>query len=190
MRSGAGRTGDVMPKGTKAGQMQQFTPEQMKLLSEMMGNVGPDSYLSRLAGGDESMFNEIEAPALRQFQELQGQMGSRFSGMGMGAQKSSGFKNSMGQAGSDFAMQLQAQRQQLQQQAIKDLMGHSQMLLGQRPYERFMIQKPQQQQQGGFGGWGSVGGAALGGLAGMASGNPGMGFKGAQLGSQIGSGFD
>jgi len=190
MRSGAGRTGDVMPKGTKSGQMQQFTPEQMKLFSQLFSNVGPDSYLSKLAGGDEGMFSEIEAPAMRQFQGLQGQMGSRFSGMGMGAQKSSGFRNSMGQAGSDFAMQLQAQRQGLQQQAIKDLMGYSNQLLGQNPYERFMIQKPQQQQKSGLGGWGSAGGAVLGGAAGAYFGGPAMGIQGAQLGSQVGSGFD
>ena len=191
MRSGAGKTGDVLPKGTKAGQLQQFTPEQMKLFSQLFSNVGPDSYLSKLAGGDEGLFSEIEAPALRQFQELQGQMGSRFSGMGMGAQKSSGFRNSMGQAGSDFAMKLQSQRQGLQRQAIQDLMGYSNQLLGQSPYERFMIEKQQKpQQQGGLGGWGSAGGALLGGAGGFLMGGPAMGIQGAQLGATVGSGFD
>lgn len=189
MVSGAGRTGTIIPKGTKTGQLQQFTPEQMKLFSQLFSNVGPDSYLSRLAGGDQGLFNEIEAPALRQFQELQGQLGSRFSGMGIGAQKSSGFRNAMGQAGSDFAMQLQSQRQALQRQAIQDLMGYSNQLLGQRPYEQFLIQK-QQKQKSGLGGFGALGGALLGGAGGFALGGPMGGFEGASIGANVGSGFD
>ncbi len=139
MQSGGGISGDVIPKGYKSGQLQQFTPEQMQLFSQLFGHVSPDSQTGRLASGDQSMFGEIEAPALRQFQELQGQMGSRFSGMGMGSQKSSGFQNTMGQMGADFAQQLQSQRQNLQRQAIQDLMGNSSMLLGQQPYERNLI---------------------------------------------------
>jgi hypothetical protein len=143
MKSGGGITGDVIPKGYRSGQLQQFTPEQMQLFSQLFGHVSPDSFTSRLASGDESAFGETEAPALRQFQELQGQMGSRFSGMGMGAQKSSGFRNTMGQMGSDFAQQLQSQRQGLQRQAIQDLMGYSTKLLGQSPYERNLIKEEQ-----------------------------------------------
>jgi hypothetical protein len=139
--SGGGMRGDKIPKGYKASQLQQFTPEQMQLFQSMFSHLGPDSYLSRLAGGDEEMFNEMEAPAMRQFSELQGNMGSRFSQMGMGAQKSSGFKNTMSQAGSNFAQDLQSRRQELQRNAIKDLMGMSNELLGQKPYERQLVEK-------------------------------------------------
>lgn len=132
---------EKIPKGYKAGALQQFSPEQMQLFQQLFSNVGPDSYLSRLAGGDESIFKEIEAPAFRQFQELQGDIGSRFSNMGMGARRGSGFQNSANQQSSDFAMQLQSQRQGLQQQAIKDLMGLSSELLGQRPFERTLTEK-------------------------------------------------
>ena len=186
MQSGGGATGDVLPRGYKSGQMQNFTPEQMQLFSQLFSNVGPDSYLSRLAGGEEGMFNEIEAPALRQFQELQGQLGSRFSGMGMGGQKSSGFRNSMGQMGSDFAMQLQAQRQGLQRQAIQDLMGHSNMLLGQQPYERFMVEKAEKPKSK----WGSLIGGGAGALGGFFLGGPAGAAGGYQLGSSVGSSFD
>lgn len=134
--------GDVLPKGYAAGQMQQFTPEQMQLYKSMFGQVGPDSYMAKLAGGDKAAFDQLEAPALRQFQGLQGDLSSRFSGAGMGARKSSGFQNTMNQASSDFAQQLQSQRMGIQQQAWKDLMGMQNELLGQRPYERFMEQKP------------------------------------------------
>ena len=135
--------GDIIPKGYKQGQMQNFTPEQMQLFQQMFSQISPDSYTSKLAGGDESMFQEMEAPALRQFSELQGGLASRFSGMGgLGARKSSGFQNTMNSAASNFAQDLQGRRQELQRNAIKDLMGMSSELLGQRPYERTMTEKP------------------------------------------------
>jgi hypothetical protein len=121
--------------------MQQFTPDQMQLFQQMFGHVGQDSYLSKLAGGDQSQFDQLEAPALKQFSELQGGLASRFSGMGSGAQKSSGFKNTMNQASQDFAGQLQSQRMGIQRQALHDLMGISHELLGQRPYEQFAAPK-------------------------------------------------
>lgn len=113
---------------------QNFTPEQMNLFQQLFGQVGPESNLNKLANGDEETFNQMEAPALRQFSGLQGNLASRFSGMGMGARRSSGFQNTMGAAASDFAQQLQGNRQNLQRQALMDLMGISQNLLGQEPY--------------------------------------------------------
>lgn len=127
--------------GYRPAQLQQFNPDQMKLFERMFGQVGPDSYLSRLAGGDEEIFNQIEAPALRQFSGLQGNIASRFSGMGSGAQRSSGFKNTLNQASSDFASDLQAQRMGLQRNAIQDLHQMSNDLLNQRPYENFLLKK-------------------------------------------------
>ena len=127
--------------GYQSAQMQQFTPEQMQLFQQMFGLLGPQSYLGKLSGGDESMFQQMEAPALRQFGALQGNIASRFSGMGSGARRSSGFQNVMGGAASDLAERLQSQRMGLQQQAIRDLMGMSSNLLQQRPYENFLVQK-------------------------------------------------
>jgi hypothetical protein len=136
---------DKTPKGYKSGALQQFTPEQMELLTQMYSHVGPDSYLSRLASGDQSQFAEMEAPALKQFSELQGGLSSRFSGLGgagaLSSRGSSGFQNTMNQAGMDFASQLQSNRQGLQRQAIQDLMGLSNQLLGQRPWERTLTEK-------------------------------------------------
>lgn len=137
----SGKFNDQIPKGYKMGQIQQFTPQQMNLMNQNMGMVGPDSYLSRLAGGDQSAYGEMEAPAMRQFQELQGQNASRFSGMGMGARRGSGFQNAMNQSTSDFAQDLAAKRMDYRRQAIQDLMGFSSNLLGQRPYERNLIKK-------------------------------------------------
>lgn len=183
-----GRQGEVIPKGYRAGQLANFTPEQMGLFEQMFSHVGPDSYLSKLAGGDQSTFGEIEAPALRQFNELQGGMASRFSQGGggrgaLGARKSSGFQNSSNAAASDFAQQLQSQRQGLQRQALQDLRGMSQELLNQRPYERFMQEKQQKQ---GFN-WGGLGGGLLGAAGGFFAGGPMGAMSGAGMGYNMGS---
>lgn len=180
-----GMTKEKIPSGFKKGTLNNFTPEQMQLFQQLFGHLGPDSFLSKLASGDQGMFDEMEAPALRQFSGLQGNLASRFSGMGgLGARKSSGFQNTINSAASNFAQQLQSQRQGLQQQALQDLMGLSNQLLGQRPQENFLIQK--QQNQSGLGG---ALGAGLGGLGGLLVGGPGASMQGAQLGYGIGSQF-
>jgi len=169
MNAGRRMTGsrDVIPKGYQQGQLQQFTPEQMQLFQQMFGHLGQGSFLSKLAGGDESQFEQLEAPALRQFGELQGGLASRFSGMGSGARRSSGFQNVMNQASGDFAQQLQSQRLGLQRQALMDLMGMSESLLGQRPYQKFLTEKQvpfwQKLLEGGLGGLSGGIGTGLGG---------------------------
>jgi len=189
MGSPSGRSGNVIPKGYKQGQLQQFTPQQLQLFQQLFSQVSPGSSLSNLANGDQSTFDQMEAPAMRQFQGLQGQLSSRFSGMGSGARNSSGFQNSATAASSNFAQDLQSQRQSLQRQAIMDLMGISSNLLGQRPYEQFLLEKPKKQHQSS--GWGGLLGAGIGGIGGLLAGggNPLTAFQGAQLGYGVGSGF-
>lgn len=168
--------------------VQQYTPEQMQLFQQLFGQVSPDSYTSRLAGGDESLFAEMEAPALRQFGELQGGMASRFSGMGgLGARKSSGFSNTMNQAASSFAQDLQSRRQELQRNAIRDLMGMSQQLLANEPYQYFS--EPTQNKRSFLdklmGGALPIAGAGIGGFFG----GPAGAAIGGQMGSQAAQGF-
>ena len=166
-----GMQGNKIPKGYKYGQIQQYTPEQMNLHGSLYKHLEPGSYLSRLAGGEEGIFDELEAPAFRQFSGLQGNIASRFSGQGgLGARKSSGFQNAMSGAASDFALQLQSQRQGLQQQAIKDLMGLSGDLLNQRPYDKFLVEKQQKQKQGID--WGGIAQKAIPAALGFALGGP------------------
>lgn len=178
-----------VPSGYKSGQMQQFTPEQMQLFQQMFSQVSPDSFTSRIAGGDQGAFEEMEAPAMRQFSEVLGGLGSRFSGMGgpgsLGARKSSGFQNTATAAASNFAQDLASRRQQLQRQAIQDLMGMSSDLLGKRPYEQFLVPKQQKESTG----WGGLAGGALGGIGGFLAGGPSGALTGAQLGYNLGSGF-
>lgn len=139
--SGMAAMGNKIPKGYRSGYMQQFTPEQMQLFQNMFGQVGQGSFLSRLAGGDEGMFQQMEAPAHREFQGQLGQLASRFSGMGLGGRHGSGFQLASTQAASDFSQDLASRRMMLQRQAIQDLMGMSNDLLGQRPYEQFLVPK-------------------------------------------------
>ncbi len=181
----SGRVGNKLPSGSRIGQYANYTPQQMELHQRGFEQVAPNSYLSRLAGGDQSLFGEMEAPALKQFSALQGGLASRFSGKGdFGGRRSSGFQNQSNAAASDLAQQLQGNRQNLQRQAIMDLQNMSRELLGQRPYEQFRYDK---QNKGALGGWGGVGGAALGGIGGAFVGMP---FQGAAAGYNIGSQFD
>lgn len=167
--------------GYNVGRTNNFTPEQMDLFQSLFSHVSPESYTGRLATGDESLFGEMEAPALRQFSALQGNLASRFSGMGAGARKSSGFQNVSNQAASEFAQDLQSRRQDLQRQAIKDLMGMSSEILGQRPFEEFLMEPKQKKSflQKILGGILPIGGSLIGGAFG--------GPSGAALGGRIGS---
>lgn len=186
LRSRPNFKGDIVPKGYRTGQLQQYTPEQLELFGSQFQHLGPDSYLSRLAGGDQELFAEMEAPALRQFSGLAGGLANRFatgSGRGsMGNLRSSGFQNTGTAAASNFAQELQANRQNLQRQALQDLMGYSNQILNQRPYERFLREKPQEQPSGK----GSLIGGLLGGVGGAFFGQP---IAGAQFGSAVGSFF-
>lgn len=134
--------GHKSPSGYRSGYLGQYTPEQMELFQQMFGDVGPESFLGRLAGGDQALFADIERPALQQFAGLQGNIASKYSGMGLGGRRSSGFQNEQTSAAQQFAQQLQSQRMGLQQQAIRDLSGMRHKLLAERPYEQFMVEKP------------------------------------------------
>lgn len=147
--SRGGGKGDIIPKGYRGGAIQQFTPEQLNLFSQLFSNLGSDSNLSRLAEGDESLFNEMEAPAMRQFSGLLGGLSNRFatgSGRGStGALRSSGFQNEGTAAASNFAQELASNRQNLSRQALRDLFEMSHMLMGERPYERILANKRQKE---------------------------------------------
>lgn len=176
--------GNKIPSGYRHGQINQFTPEQTQLFQQLFGHVGPGSFLSQIAGGDQSAFAQQEAPAMRQFQELLGQNASRFSGMGLGARRGSGFQNAINSATSNFAQDLAAKRQEMQRQALFDLMGFSNQLLGQRPYDQFLVEKQQRQSP-----WGSAIGTGLGAAAGAYFGGPQGAMTGAQIGNSIGGQF-
>ena len=186
--SRGGGKGDIIPKGHRAGVLQEFTPEQIEMFQNMFGQIGPDSDIFKMASGDESYFDEMEAPAWRKFQEAQGQLGSRFSQLApgaMSAQRGGGFKNQAGQLGSDFAMNLASNRQNLSRQALKDLMEMSHMLMNEKPYERIISGKKEKESTN----WGGLAGAGVGAVGGFFAGGPAGAFTGAYAGYNIGSNF-
>jgi hypothetical protein len=172
------------PKGHR--QYQQFTPEQMDIFGRSQELVGPDSYLSRLANGDQSMFEQMEAPAWKLLGQAQQSLGNRYSQFApgaMSAQRGSGHGQAQNQLSSDFAQDLASRRMGLQRQATLDLFNMSQELMGQRPYA---LQERQQKQQSG---WGGLFGAGIGGLAGLTTRNPYWALQSAKLGYDVGSAF-
>ena len=186
MRTRPNFSGDVVPKGYRTGQLQQYTPEQLQLFGQLFPFLGEGSYLQRLAGGDESLFQEMEAPAQRQFASQLGGIANRFAGGtgrgSLGTLRSSGFQNTASAHAANFAQELAANRQNLQRQGIRDLFELSNLLLGQKPYDRFLTEKQQKQPSG----WGSLAGGLAGGIGGAFFGQP---VAGAQFGSALGSFF-
>lgn len=155
-----------LPKisGYKSAQMPNFTPEMFELFNKLLGGIsggvgGATDFLSKLAGGDEGMFEQLERPAMRNFEKFLGQAGTRFSHLGAG--DSSYFENAIAGEGADMAERLQSQRLGLQQQAVQSLLGNSQTLLGQQPYQNFLQPKEKKQDMFGGGDIASMFGAAL-----------------------------
>lgn len=172
-----------MPGGYRRVQYDKFTPEQQRVFSEMIGLLGPESFLNMIAQGDETAFEDLEAPAFRQFGEQMGGLASRFAGMGQGALKSSGFRNTASQAASDFAQNLQSQRLGLRRQATADIMDFGNRILNQQPYGEYMYAKRPKRNffADVIGAVAAPVGAAIGGKFG--------GNQGARVGLQAGGGF-
>ena len=165
--------------------------EQQSLINQGLGGVqqhlgGALNNIGQMAaGGSPEQWAQLEAPALRQFQDLIGGIGARFSGLGMGAQKSSAFQNALGGAGADLAERLQANRLNLQRLAQSQLMDLYSGLINQNPYESFLIEKERKNRWGGllsgltsgalagsaFGPWGTAAGSLVGGLGGYFGGS-------------------
>lgn len=130
--------------------MPRLTPEQQQLFSQVMGASGPGilggiGNLSQMAGGGSPEFwEQLEAPAHRQFGQAIGGIGSRFSQLApgaMSAQRSSGFQNALTGAAGDFASQLQSQRMGMQQSAIQQLLGLYGNLIGTQQFDTRLLPK-------------------------------------------------
>lgn len=148
MASNGSSAGSQSISGHNLKSIPNFTPQQMQLFQSLLGGVGQGGnqglgYLSKLAGGDEASFQQQEAPAYAAFNKSLGQIGSRFSQFG--AQDSSAFQNAVSGQGQSLAENLKSQRSQTQQDAISRLLGFSNQLIGQRPYENVL-----QKESGGF----------------------------------------
>lgn len=169
IKSSFGPAGSILGKGKIAGykyaQLPTMSPDQMNFFKSLLGQSqqgagqGVD-YLSKLAGGDQGMFEQMEAPAYSALQKAGSQLGSQFSGMGMGGQQSSGFQNALAGASGELGQNLASQRMGLQQNAIAELLGLSKSLLGTNTFENTLFEQPKKPSF-----WQSL----LGGLQGAAS---------------------
>lgn len=167
------------PMGMGNYAINQFSKEQESVFGDQFQHLNKGSYLDRLASGDQQLYSEMEAPQFRKYNAQMGQLGSYFSGMGMGGRKSSGFQNAANQQSVDFAQELQKNRSEMRNNAIKNLMGLSDQLLNQRPQERGFTENPEDPNNHK-----RFAGTAIGGITGLMFGNP---VGGAQLGYQWGS---
>lgn len=140
------------PKGNISGyklrNVPNYNPQQMQLFAKLLGPLlggqglsGGLDFLQGLAGGDESMFEQAEAPAYRAFNKQIGELGSRFAGFGSGSLDSSAFQQATSGAAGELAENLQSKRLGLQTGAIERLLGLSQNLLQERPYDSFLEKK-------------------------------------------------
>lgn len=136
-------------RGTPYQQIQMPTkdPKAMELYQQIAQALGPHlkntvgNIGQMAAGGTEEQWNQLEAPAMRQFNQFQGNMASRFSGAGMGSRHSSGFQNTMTGASTDLAERLQGNRMNLQQNAQSQLLGLYQNLMGTDTFDTQFLQK-------------------------------------------------
>ena len=77
---------------------------------------------------DPEFFNKFEAPAFRQFNEdIAPGLANRYASMGSGGSTgSTGFRNQLAREGGNLATNLSAQRGQMQQNAVPQMLGYAQ----------------------------------------------------------------
>lgn len=127
-------------KNAKIFKENRLTSEQRSLLKDLskhpyahLPNITKDpnyqagtGYLQKIISQDPELMKQFEAPAMRQFNEqIVPGIAERFSGMG--AQNSSAFQQTMGQAGSGLSERLAAMRAGLGMDAAQQLYGYSQL---------------------------------------------------------------
>lgn len=97
--------------------------------------------LLSMAQGKSDAFEQLEAPALAQFQQqIAPGIAQRYAGSGIGS--SSGMQNAIAGAGANLAQNLQGQRMGLMQQSIHDVLGLGNMLLGMPTQQFGLAQNP------------------------------------------------
>jgi hypothetical protein len=194
--AGAGAlTGSKGEKGSTYGKNQLSMIDQI-LQSIKGGMGGPNQDITQQQGyqqgndffnslfNNQDFFNNMEAPAMRQFDEMGGELGNRFAAQGSGGSTgSTGFRNLLGREAQNLSSNLAAQRGNMQQNAVPQMLQYSQA-----PVSNWMSQMQQALQptqntyqgpsMGAFGGLAAPfaqGAASIYGMrAGQQSANPGQ----------------
>lgn len=121
----------------RAVQLPTTTDPQQQLLSRLLGGLGQPlgsglQNLQNILGGNQEAFDAFQKPTMRQFNEqVLPSIAQQFGASGAGS--SSGFNQSLARAGERLSETLGAQRANLQQNALSQLMG----LLGQSQEPQF-----------------------------------------------------
>lgn len=181
--------------GYKSISVPTMSPEVMDRWRRTIGAVEPSALssigdLGRISQGDESYFQQLEAPAHRQYQQGIGQLASRFSAGGpgsgsMSARQSSAFANAGAGYAGEFAENLAAQRYSLQDRAREQLLSLYGELMSSDPYEQVL----QKRKQSGWKKWLGASLPIIGGVAGGIAGGPAGAIAGSSIGSSAGGAF-
>lgn len=165
---------DLLRFPTRGGQSAQTYSQLSQLFPEIM----------QQARGAPGAFEAMEAPAMRQFQQqIAPGIAQRYAGTGIGA--SSGMQNALANAGSNLAEDLAANRQNLMQQSMQNVLSLGDLLL-RNPDEEFAFrQKGPSWWKQALGLAGPIAGAGLGGFLGGGTG----GLLGLMGGTGFGRGF-
>jgi hypothetical protein len=172
-------------------QMPRMSPEVMRMWQELSSSIGPGvkqslGDISTMAkGGTPEYWQQLEAPAKRDFGAIQGNIAARYGHAG--ALKSSGFQNVMSGQARGLAESLQAQRLNLQQSARDQLLNLYTQLMGNDPYEMALVEK--QKKPNYFNKIMQAGLPIAGGIAGGIFGGPSGAVMGADLGNTFGQYF-
>lgn len=157
--------------GYKVKKIPTMGEDQKGLYDQLYGSIRPalgpaTSQLSQLAQGSPGMFQQLEAPAFRQFKEqLMPRLAEQQTARGGG--RSSGYLNRLEGATSNFAQDLQSQRMGLQQNALAQILGLGQNLMNTQTEQPYYQKK--------------FGTSLLEGLGGLAGQLPGVGLGIANL---------
>lgn len=151
----------AVPTGYDLIKLPTLGPGQKRVYNQLQSTFGRGAkgldLFSRLAGGDTSGFEQLEKPAMRQLQEqILPQVAQRYAGQGI--RGSSGLQTSLSSAAEKFGESLQSQRLGIQQQALNQLLGLGQQLLGTPTEQNVLMRQPESI-------WSQLLGSLVGGLA-------------------------
>jgi hypothetical protein len=134
----------AVPKGYSQYSLPTMGGEQKQIYDLFKGQLSgglPQAFqqLFGMSQGNEDVFSKLEAPLLNKFnREILPGIANRYAGSGISG--SSGLQNSLASAATDLGTNLQAQRAQMMQQSMRDVLGLGEHLLG-MPTQQFGLAK-------------------------------------------------
>lgn len=142
-------SGFMLPKGYEGTMVPRYSPDQAKFLNNLMkqfggGSAGAIQHLTGMATGDPAAFVGQEAQAMNFFnKKLAPSIQQQYAHQGMLG--SSAFQGAMADAGQGLAETMYNQRQDLQNQSIRDLLGLTTSLASNPMHEFGIHAKPKKE---------------------------------------------